>query len=66
AELIGDAEPVPNPAEVESVHWFTPAEMAVLPDALPSNFEFLEALEAGQIDLHPGPSRDNAKPSRDR
>jgi len=49
AELPDDAQPVPNPAEVQSVHWLTPAEMAALPDSLPSNMEFLEAIRRGQI-----------------
>ncbi|HLA84775.1 MAG TPA: NUDIX domain-containing protein [Thermoguttaceae bacterium] len=53
AELPADAQPVANPAEVESIHWVTPTEMAALPNPLPSNFEFLEALRAGQINLSP-------------
>jgi len=40
-----------NPAEVESVHWYTPEELAELPDLLPSNRHFLEALASGEIDL---------------
>jgi (d)CTP diphosphatase len=51
AELAPRAEPVANPAEVASVHWLTAAEMAGLPDSLPSNSEFLEAVRRGQIDL---------------
>jgi 8-oxo-dGTP diphosphatase len=50
-DMAVDAEPVPNPVEVESIHWLTPAEMAALPDSLPSNFEFLDALAAGRIVL---------------
>jgi len=50
-ELADDAEPVANPAEVASVHWMTAAEIADLPDGLPSNLEFLEAIERGEIDL---------------
>ncbi|MBN1908622.1 MAG: NUDIX domain-containing protein [Pirellulales bacterium] len=50
-ELLDDAPPEPNPAEVESVHWFTPDEIRCLPDSLPSNFEFLDAVAAGEIDL---------------
>ncbi len=50
-ELQPDAVPIPNPAEVESVHWVTPAEMLQLPDLLPSNREFLEAVGRGEIEL---------------
>ena len=42
---------VPNPAEVESVHWLTPEEMARLPNLLEGNQRFLVALAAGEIDL---------------
>jgi 8-oxo-dGTP pyrophosphatase MutT (NUDIX family) len=45
------AEIRPNPAEVESVHWRTPSQMAALADLLESNRQFLAALESGQIDL---------------
>ena len=41
-EMPPDATPVPNPAEVESIHWYTPEEMSQLPDLLESNREFLE------------------------
>jgi len=51
AELPPDALLVPNPAEVESVHWLTPAEMQALPDLLASNHDFLRALSAGEINL---------------
>jgi len=51
ADLDPEAQPVPNPAEVESVHWFTPKELARLPDLLGTNRRFLEALESGAIDL---------------
>ncbi|NLE36896.1 MAG: NUDIX domain-containing protein, partial [Pirellulaceae bacterium] len=54
AELLGEASPVPNPAEVESIYWATPDEMANLPDSLPSNFEFLQAFHNGLIDLRIG------------
>ena len=42
AELEPGARPEPNPAEVESVHWLTPGEMARLSELLPSNREFLD------------------------
>lgn len=51
ARLAPEAEPVPNPAEVDLVLWCTPAEMAGLPGLLESNRAFLAALAAGQIDL---------------
>lgn len=42
---------VPNPAEVASVHWYTPEDMARLPGLLESNLAFLEAVASGQIRL---------------
>ena len=54
ARLDDGAELVPNPAEVESVHWYTPAEMAQLSDLLESNRWFLEAVAAGEIELDLG------------
>lgn len=50
-ELEPDAEPLPNPAEVESVHWLNPAEMSQLPGLLESNREFLVLLRRGEIHL---------------
>lgn len=41
----------PNPAEVESVHWFSPAEMLELPELLASNRSFLERIIGGEIRL---------------
>ena len=49
ADLAADADPVPNPTEVESLHWHTPQEMAGLPELLESNRDFLDALESGRI-----------------
>jgi 8-oxo-dGTP diphosphatase len=51
SDMAVGAELVPDPAEVESVAWYTPAEMAALPELLPSNRAFLDAVTAGQIDL---------------
>lgn len=51
AELDDHAEPVPSPAEVESIHWCTAEEMAGLPELLESNRHFLEALAAGEVGL---------------
>ena len=50
-ELEPGAVPVPNQAEVESIHWLTPAEMAEMPGLLESNREFLELVRRGEIDL---------------
>jgi len=49
AEFKLNAQPIPSPAEVESIHWHTPAEMAELPELLESNRHFLEALAKGEI-----------------
>jgi len=43
------ASPTPNPSEVESVHWFTLAEMTALEELLPSNREFLDRVARGEI-----------------
>lgn len=51
AEMDPAAVPVPNPREVESIHWVTPQEMAQLPDLLDSNRIFLELIERGEISL---------------
>jgi NADH pyrophosphatase NudC (nudix superfamily) len=51
AELDPQAEPQPNPAEVESVHWYTSAEMRQLPELLESNRHFLDALARQEIEL---------------
>jgi 8-oxo-dGTP diphosphatase len=51
ADLDGSAIITPNPSEVESVHWFTLAELANLPDQLESNYRFFDALARGEITL---------------
>ncbi len=51
AELPPEAMLVPNPAEVDSIHWLTPAEMAAMPGLLESNRELLELVQRGEIDL---------------
>lgn len=52
---LADLEPcarlVPNPEEVESIHWHTPSEMLALEELLDGNQEFLERLATGQIRL---------------
>ena len=49
AEMAPDATPVPNPEEIESIHWYTPEELSQLPDLLESNREFLALLARGEI-----------------
>lgn len=56
AEFDATIEPMPTPAEVESIHWYTPAEMSQLPELLESNRYFLEALDAGHIMLDATPT----------
>jgi len=51
AELSPDAVPVAQPAEVESIHWYTPAEAAGLADLLASNRAFLAAVARGEVRL---------------
>ncbi|MGA2032683.1 MAG: NUDIX domain-containing protein [Thermoguttaceae bacterium] len=51
AELQPGSVPVANPREVASIHWFTPAEMARLPELLESNRLFLELIARGEIGL---------------
>ncbi len=50
-EIASDAQLSANPAEVESFHWHTPAEIAALEGLLESNRHFLAAMAAGQIVL---------------
>jgi 8-oxo-dGTP diphosphatase len=50
-ELKPGETPVANPREVESIHWFTPVELAATPDLLVTNREFLELVANGQIEL---------------
>ena len=50
-EIEAVAAPQPNPHEVESFHWLTPAEIRSLPQLLASNLEFLDAWEIGQFYL---------------
>ena len=53
ADMDRAAVAVPNPREVESIHWFTPREMASLPELLDSNRQFLELIEKGEIRVLP-------------
>jgi 8-oxo-dGTP pyrophosphatase MutT (NUDIX family) len=50
-ELDADAAIAPDPAEVDSVGWYTPEEMRGLPGLLASNLAFLDALALGEIDV---------------
>jgi 8-oxo-dGTP pyrophosphatase MutT (NUDIX family) len=49
--LAADALPHPSPAEVESYHWHTVAELASMTGLLESNRQFLAALARGEICL---------------
>ena len=51
AELAPGSEPIANPAEVESWHWCTIAEMRANPELLPSNLAFLDAWEQREFTL---------------
>jgi 8-oxo-dGTP diphosphatase len=51
AEMDDDALLKPNPAEVESILWATPDELAAMPDLLEGNERFLTALKQGEIEL---------------
>jgi 8-oxo-dGTP pyrophosphatase MutT (NUDIX family) len=50
AEIDSAAIPRANPLEVEAFYWLTAEEIRNLPQLLPSNVEFLDAWERGQID----------------
>jgi 8-oxo-dGTP diphosphatase len=54
AEFDDRSPLVPNPLEVESVHWFTLGELRKLPNQLESNLRFLEAVASGEIKLELG------------
>jgi 8-oxo-dGTP pyrophosphatase MutT (NUDIX family) len=51
ADMDVSAVPQPDPREVESVHWFTPDEMAGQSELLDSNREFLDLIASGEIQL---------------
>lgn len=54
AELPAGAAPLPNPEEVESIHWHTPQEITALPSLLESNGEFIDLVLRGEIRLDAG------------
>ena len=58
--------PRPAPAEVESCHWHTPAEIAALPGLLPSNHDFLAALARREFTLDDAVSRPGDASKRSR
>ncbi len=49
--LADTAKIVPNPAEVDSVHWLLRDEMLALAELLESNRLFLDAIAAGEISV---------------
>jgi 8-oxo-dGTP pyrophosphatase MutT (NUDIX family) len=49
AELEASSPLQPNPNEVAAIHWLTAAQLVNLPDLLPTNREFLAALERGEL-----------------
>jgi 8-oxo-dGTP pyrophosphatase MutT (NUDIX family) len=51
AEMGAAAVAVANPAEVASIHWVTPDEMAALGEILDSNRIFLDLIHRGTIQL---------------
>jgi 8-oxo-dGTP pyrophosphatase MutT (NUDIX family) len=53
--LREDAVTIPNPEEVESVHWLPPDRLRQLPGLLSSNLEFLDAWRAGRFQLGGSP-----------
>jgi 8-oxo-dGTP pyrophosphatase MutT (NUDIX family) len=55
AEMPARSVPTANPAEVESIHWVTPGQMAQLPDLLESNRLFLDLVQRGEIRLRNHP-----------
>jgi 8-oxo-dGTP pyrophosphatase MutT (NUDIX family) len=55
AEMPARAVPSANPAEVESIHWVTPGQMAQLPGLLESNRLFLDLVQRGEIRLESYP-----------
>lgn len=45
-----DIDPVPHPVEVAEIFWVSAEEMMALPDLLPGNRPFLEAVIAGRVE----------------
>ena len=55
-ELAPDSPLTPNPAEVESIHWFSAEEIRTHSAVLASNVEFFDACDRGEIDLCRAPA----------
>ncbi|MCA9167532.1 MAG: NUDIX domain-containing protein [Planctomycetales bacterium] len=53
SQLDDDQMLVPNPAEVESIHWFDAQELRSFPELLVTNHDFLSAWERQQFTLDP-------------
>lgn len=51
AEIVEGEIINPNPDEVQSFQWMTPAEMIELPNLLDSNLEFFQALGRGEFKI---------------
>ena len=51
SHLDGSVTPQPNPEEVAEVHWMTRNEIRTAKDMLPSLPTFMDALDAGEVDL---------------
>ncbi|HEY1066879.1 MAG TPA: NUDIX domain-containing protein [Pirellulales bacterium] len=51
SEAVAGVEPIPNPAEVESCHWYTVEETLKLENLLSSNRGFLHAVLKGTVSL---------------
>lgn len=51
ADLPMEIDPVPNPLEVAEVHWMSREQICVAADMLPSLPAFVQAWQAGRIDL---------------
>ena len=49
ADFLQHEKPIPNPAEIHSLHWLTLDEMDQLDDLLESNRQFLQAVRQGEI-----------------
>lgn len=56
AELASATLLTPHPAEVESAHWYSVAELLALPGLLDSNRDFIAAWQRGKFDI-PGLSK---------
>lgn len=51
AEILDDAEPIPNPEEVSDFFWMSPDDIAQADNVLPSLPDFIVAWRSGEIEL---------------